>query len=236
RNPSNPSTTKPTALATRSRCEIALPHDGLHILANDLQVSGPHVAEVGSGDEHFAGETKGEVRLVFESDSEEQRSVRNGIADEVYRPAVNFGIALAELLFALLNAPVKFFALLWSDASDGRVPDPHDLRFLRFALFSHGGSPGERSWPSAWASSVCCGAAFALVLPPCVSLRWLQPSAERCRDAAAVPVCAVVPRVLLPQSRRRRGLPASSRRPFAVSRIGPGQGAHFRRSLPRNRR
>ena len=47
---------------------------------------------------------------------------------------MNFGIALAMLLFALLNAPVKFCALLGSDASDGSASDPHDLRFLRFAL------------------------------------------------------------------------------------------------------
>jgi hypothetical protein len=35
---------------------LPLPQNGLHVLANDLQVPGPRVAEVGSDDEHLAGE------------------------------------------------------------------------------------------------------------------------------------------------------------------------------------
>lgn len=62
----------------------ALPQDGLQVLANHLQVSGPHLGKIGSDDEHLAGEAEGEVRLVLESDTEEERSVLDGIADVVY--------------------------------------------------------------------------------------------------------------------------------------------------------
>ena len=86
---------------------MSLAQNRLHVLANDLQVPGPHVAEIGSGDEHLAGEAEGEVRLVLESDGEEQRPVFNGMADVVYDPAVDLGIALAKLLLALLETLIK---------------------------------------------------------------------------------------------------------------------------------
>ena len=42
-------------------------------------VPGPHVGEIGSDDEHLAGEAEGEVRLVLEGDTEEERSVLDGM-------------------------------------------------------------------------------------------------------------------------------------------------------------
>ena len=92
---------------------MSLPPNRLHVLANDLQVPGLHVAEVGSYDEHLAGEAKREVRLVLEADTEVERSVLNGMADEVYDLAVDFGIALAELFLALLDALVESSCVLW---------------------------------------------------------------------------------------------------------------------------
>ena len=83
---------------------MSLTQNRLHVLANHLQVSGSHVGEIGSDDEHLAGEAEGEVCLVLERDTEEERSVLDGMADVVYDLAVDFGIALAKLLPAFPDA------------------------------------------------------------------------------------------------------------------------------------
>jgi hypothetical protein len=76
---------------------MSLAENRLHVLANHLQVPGTHVSKISSNDEHLAGEAEREVRLVPEGDTEEERSVLNGMADVVYDLAVDLGIALAKL-------------------------------------------------------------------------------------------------------------------------------------------
>ena len=61
-----------------------------------------------------------EERLVFERDAEEKRSVLDGMADIVYGPAVDFGIALAQPLPAFVIALVNLPALLSGDRCDGQ--------------------------------------------------------------------------------------------------------------------
>jgi hypothetical protein len=75
---------------------MPLSQNRLHVLANHLQSTGPHVGEIRPDDEHLAGEAEGEVRLVLEGDTEEKRSIINGMGDVVYNLAVNLGIAFAK--------------------------------------------------------------------------------------------------------------------------------------------
>ena len=77
------------------------------MLANDVVVPGLPVAEVGPDDEHVAGVPKRKVRLVLEADAEAQRSVIDGLGDEVHDLAVDFGIRFAKLLLALLDVLVN---------------------------------------------------------------------------------------------------------------------------------
>src|SRR4030088_582361 len=85
------------------------------------------------------------------------------MADVVYDLAVDLGIAFAKLLPALPDALIDLPAFLGGNRSDGRVPDPHDIRLLRPALFSHGSSPRLHSCRSPWASALA-GALFLLLL------------------------------------------------------------------------
>src|ERR1700722_20681324 len=130
---------------------MSLPPNRLHVLANHLQVSRLHVGKVGSYDEHLAGEAKREVRLVLEADTEVERSVLNGMADEVYDLSVDLGIALAELFLELLDVLPNLPTFFGRNRSNGRASDPNDLRFLMLALFSHGSSLAPHSWRSQWA-------------------------------------------------------------------------------------
>ena len=105
-------------------CDVnTLSPNGLHVLANDLQVPRPHVAEIGSGDEYLAGEAEGEGCLILESDGEEQRPVLNGMADVVYNPVVDFDIALAKVLAVFPDTLVSLPAFLVGDRGNGRAPD-----------------------------------------------------------------------------------------------------------------
>jgi hypothetical protein len=79
----------------RDRDVNTLSPNGLHVLAHDLQVSGPGVPEIGSDDEYLAGETEGQVGLILEDHVDEQCSIFNGMANIIHDPAVNFGIAFA---------------------------------------------------------------------------------------------------------------------------------------------
>jgi len=113
---------------------MSLAQNRLHVLANHLQVSGTHVSKISSNDEHLAGEAEREVRLVREGDTEEERSVLNGMADVVYDLAVDLGIALAKLLPAFPDAFIDLPAFLVGNRGNGRAPDPHDFRLLREQL------------------------------------------------------------------------------------------------------
>src|SRR5208283_2396608 len=161
---------------------MSLAQNRLHVLANHLQVPGTHVSKISSNDEHLAGEAEGEVRLVLEGDAEKERSIVDGMADVVYDLAVDLGIAFAKLLPVLADALIDPPAFLGGNRSDGRTPDPHDLRLLRPALFSHGPSPGLHSWPAWWVSGACWGAVSSALVPlRCLSLRRPLLNKGRCR-------------------------------------------------------
>ncbi len=106
---------------------MSLAQNRLRVLANHLQVPGTHVSKISSNDEHLAGEAEGEVRLVPEGDTEEERSVLNGMADVVYDFAVDLGIALAKLLPAFPDALIDLPALLVGNRSNGPAPRPTRL-------------------------------------------------------------------------------------------------------------
>src|SRR5208337_3631084 len=235
-----PSTTARSGPQHRPRdCDVnTLSPNGLHVLANDLQVPGPHVAEIGSGDEHLATETEGEVRLVLEDDGEEQRPVLNGMADVVYNPAVDFDIALAKLLAALLDTLVNLPVFLVGDRSNGRAPDPHDLRFARLAFLRHGSSsPALHSWRSQWAAGACWGAVCSALAPPlCVFLRWLLLNRGQCRYVAAIPASCVLPRAARHRYTRRQGLATFFHRRVSASRNDLHLGVPDRPVLRRNQR
>src|SRR6266567_2338421 len=186
---------------------MSLAQNRLHVLANHLQVPGMHVSKISSNDEHLAGEAEREVRLVPEGDTEEERSVLNGMADVVYDLAVDLGIALAKLLPAFPDAFIDLPAFLVGNRGDGRAPDPHNLRLLRPALFSHGSSPGLHSWRSPWASGACWGAVSSALVPPrCAFLRRPLLNRGQCRYVAAIPASCVLPRAARHRYTRRQGL------------------------------
>jgi len=66
-----------------------------HVFANDVVVPVLPIAEVSSNDEHAAGVAEAKACLVLEADAEVQRSVIDGMGDEIHDFAVDFGIRLA---------------------------------------------------------------------------------------------------------------------------------------------
>jgi hypothetical protein len=101
----------------------------LHVLPNDLKVSGAHVANVRSDREHPAGVAERKVGFVPEADTEVQCSVRDGMVDKVHHLAVNLWVPFPQLLMPLLDSLLDLALFLGADRGYRRVPNHHYLRF-----------------------------------------------------------------------------------------------------------
>jgi hypothetical protein len=71
---------------------MSLPRNRLHVLANDVEISALPIAEFGSNGEHLSGVAETKARLVHKTNGEAERSVIDGMGDEVHDLAVGFGI------------------------------------------------------------------------------------------------------------------------------------------------
>ena len=94
--------------------------NGLHVLADDVEVSTSPITEFSSNGEHIAGIADAKARLVSESDGEVQRSVVDGMSDEVHYLAMDFGIFPAQPSLPLLAACFQFSAFHRSYRCHGR--------------------------------------------------------------------------------------------------------------------
>ena len=103
-----------------------------------LEVARLEITEISPYSEHVAGVAEREVRLIFEADAEIQRSVLDGMGNEVHDFAVNLGISPSKsfvlLLYPLVDSPA-FFGGEWCY---GCAVDPCHLRF---SFLSHDRPP-----------------------------------------------------------------------------------------------
>jgi hypothetical protein len=70
-----------------------------------VEVSALPIAEVGSNGKHVAGVAEAKARLIRKADGEVQRTVIDGVRDEVHDLAVDLGILPAQPFLLLLAAP-----------------------------------------------------------------------------------------------------------------------------------
>jgi hypothetical protein len=106
------------------RCFPILSRNWLHVLAKDLEVPALPIAEVSSNGEYVAVAAETKARLVVEADSEVQRSVIDGVADEIHDLAVDLRILPAQPFLPLLAAPFNLPAFFSGDSRHGRFPAP----------------------------------------------------------------------------------------------------------------
>jgi hypothetical protein len=78
--------------------------NGFHVLADDVEVSTLPIAEFGSNGEHIAAIADAKARLVRETGGEIQRSVVDGVSDEIHHFAMDFRIFPAQPPLPLLAA------------------------------------------------------------------------------------------------------------------------------------
>src|SRR5580692_3133774 len=96
-----------------------LPRNGPHVLADDVEVSTPPIADFSSYGDHIAGIADAKASLVRETDGEIQRSVVDGMSDEVHHLAMDFGVFPTQPLLPLLAASFHFSAFLRSHRCHG---------------------------------------------------------------------------------------------------------------------
>lgn len=90
----------------------SLPRNRLHVLANDVVVARPPIAEIGSHDKHVASEAEREKSFILERDIHAKNSVVDGMADVIDDLASYLGVLPAPHAQTFIHEFVQLPPLL----------------------------------------------------------------------------------------------------------------------------
>jgi hypothetical protein len=82
------------------------------VFSDHLEITGLGIAKVSANNEHVAGVSEREVRLVLETHAEIERAVFDGMGDRVHDLAMNFRVSPPKTVVLLLDRLVEFPPLL----------------------------------------------------------------------------------------------------------------------------
>ena len=130
------------------------------------------VTEIGSNDEHVAGVAETEAGLVGKADGEVQRSVIDGVGDEVHDLAVDLGIPPAQPFLSLLAVTLNLPSFFSCDPGHDRFPAlllpafpgvPFLRLLLDFPALFIGSDRGVREDADPWRQSLLLAFFFAFL-------------------------------------------------------------------------